>query len=396
MDQYLSDEQLGFREEVRTFLRSNLSASLAARVRSQAHLSREDEAEWQHALYRRGWGAPSWPREFGGAGWTPMLRAIFEDECAAAGAPRVFPTGLSMVGPVIYTFGTPEQKARYLPRIVAHEEVWCQGYSEPGAGSDLSGLRTRAERDGDNYVVNGGKIWTSEAHRADMMFCLVRTDPSAKKQHGISFLLIDMKAPGVAVRPLITIDGGHTLNEVLFENVRVPTANLVGEENMGWAYGKFLLGHERANSADVPGVKRRLSQLKEVARGEQRAGAPLIEDRHFAYKIAGVEIETMALELTNMRLLLSDAEGGNSMQAASMMKLRGSEVQQQIQELTVEALGNVGLPYERQADGSYQAPGAAVHANGRMADYLFRRAATIYSGTSETQRNIIAKTVFGF
>jgi len=224
-----------------------------------------------------------------------MLRAIFEDECAAAGAPRVFPTGLSMVGPVIYTFGTPEQKARYLPKIVAHEEVWCQGYSEPGAGSDLSGLRTRAERDGDSYVVNGGKIWTSYAHRADMMFCLVRTDPSAKKQHGISFLLIDMKTPGVTVRPLITIDGGHSLNEVLFENVRVPVANLVGEENMGWAYGKFLLGHERANSADVPGVKKddidvridrnQVTVSAEVKKeqDETKGGRVLRSERHYGY-----------------------------------------------------------------------------------------------------------------
>ncbi|MEO8296387.1 MAG: acyl-CoA dehydrogenase family protein [Burkholderiales bacterium] len=395
MDQYLTPEEVAFRSEVRAFVRDNLPPALAAKSQAQTHLSRADVASWQAILFRQGWGAPSWPKEHGGPGWSLMQRIIFEEECAAAGAPALSPFGLSMVGPVIYTYGTPEQKARYLPKILSGEEFWCQGFSEPGAGSDLSGLSTRAVLDGDHYVVNGSKIWTSQAHQADMIFMLVRTDLQAKKQSGISFLLMDMKTPGITINPLISIDDGHSLNQTFYENVRVPRANLVGDENRGWNYAKFLLSHERKMSADIAGVKARLGLLKQVARGEQSAGQPLTDDPLFSFKMAGAEIEALALETTNFRLLLTAPDDERSMQAASMMKLRGSEVQQLLQELIVEGLGHNGLPYGQQEDGSHRPPSGPAYADGRVEDYLFRRAATIYAGSSETQRNILAKMLFG-
>ena len=394
MEHYLSAEELAFRDEVRAFIKANLPPELAQKARRQSHIAKADVVAWHKILHRRGWSAPSWPREHGGPGWTPVQRFIFEDECAAADAPPLSPFGVSMVGPVLYTYGTEAQKARYLPDIVSMDTHWCQGYSEPGAGSDLASLRTRADSDGDAYLVNGSKIWTSDAHKADMMFCLVRTDPEAKQQRGISFLLIDMKTPGITVRPLISIDGGHTLNEVFFDNVRVSKENLVGEEHKGWTYAKFLLGHERVMSADVAGSKRRLSMLKTIARQEQLDGAPLIEDPGFAGRLATAEIEVMALELPNLRLLVR-GEAADQMAAASMMKLRGSEVMQKLTELTVDALGYAGLPYSPRADGSHQSDGAPDYADGRIEDYLFRRAATIYAGSSETQRNILAKSIFG-
>ncbi|MDB5830050.1 MAG: pimeloyl-CoA dehydrogenase large subunit [Variovorax sp.] len=394
MSQYLSAEEVSFRDEVRAFIKVNLPPELATKARRQSHIAKADVVAWHKILYKRGWSAPSWPTEYGGTGWTPAQRFIFEDECAAADAPPLSFFGVSMIGPVLYTFGTEAQKARYLPGIVSMDTHWCQGYSEPGAGSDLASLRTRADSDGDVYVVNGSKIWTSDAHKADMMFCLVRTDPEAKQQRGISFLLIDMKSPGLTVSPLISIDGGHTLNEVFFDNVRVPKENLVGEEHKGWTYAKFLLGHERVMSAEVARSKRRLAMLKTIARIEQANGAPLIEDPHFASRLAAVEIEMMALDLTNHRLLVR-GEATDAMAAASMMKLRGSEVMQKLTELTVDALGFVGLPYAAADDGSHQSTGAPAYADGRVEDYLFRRAATIYAGSSETQRNILAKSIFG-
>jgi len=395
MEQYLTEQERDFRDEVRSFIRDNLPRELAAKARLQSHIAKADVVAWHKILHRRGWSAPSWPREFGGPGWTPMQRYIFEDECAAADAPPLSFFGVSMIGPVLYTYGTEAQKTRYLPGIVSMDEHWCQGYSEPGSGSDLASLRTRAESDGDFYVVNGSKIWTSDAHKADMMFCLVRTDTEARQQRGISFILIDMKTPGLSVRPLVSIDGGHTLNEVFFDNVRVPKANLVGEENSGWTYAKFLLGHERATSAEVARSKRRLSMLKTIAREERgEDGAALIEDPVFASRLAALEIEMLALEMTNVRLLVR-GEADDAMAAASMMKLRGSEVMQKLTELTVDALGFVGMPYAGRDDGSHQSPGAPAYADGRIEDYLFRRAATIYAGSSETQRNILAKTIFG-
>lgn len=385
-----------FRREVREFLRENLSEFLAAKVRQQQHLPKEDVVAWHRILHGRGWSAPAWPKEYGGPGWTPMQCHIFEEECAAADAPPLAPFGISMVGPVLYTYGTPQQKAYYLPRILSMEDWWCQGYSEPGAGSDLASLRTRAERDGDYYIVNGSKIWTSEAHHANLMFCLVRTDSTAKAQRGISFLLIDMATPGITVRPIISIDGGHTLNEVFLENVRVPVVNRIGEENGGWECAKFLLGHERSAIADVARSKRRLRRLKEIAGAEHMNGAPLLDCPVFGSRVAAAEIDLLALECTNLLLLLSDSAGGASPTAASMMKLRGSEVLQAISELCCDALGYTAMSYEPRAGGSHQPVDAPDYALGRVEDYLFRRAATIYGGSSETQRNILAKLIFGF
>ena len=395
IDAYLSPADRAFRQEVRAFLREHLPSRLARQQRSHSHLPKEDVVAWHQILHRHGWGAPSWPKAYGGTGWTPVQRFIFEDECALADAPLLSMFGINMVGPVIYTFGTEAQKQRFLPSIVAMTEHWCQGYSEPGAGSDLAGLRTRAELDGDHYVVNGSKIWTSDAHKADWMFCLVRTDPQAKQQRGISFLLIDMKTPGITVRPIISIDGGHTLNEVFLDNVRVPCANLVGEENKGWTYAKFLLGHERSATPEVSRTKRRMVLLRELAATQQSNGRPLAEDAHFAMRLAGAQVELDALELTNLRLLLDDAYEGDGMAAASMMKLRGSEVMQLVTELTLDAMGPGVMPYEAAGDGSSQTPGAPDAALGRVEDYFLRRAATIYAGSSETQRNILAKLVFG-
>ena len=396
IDLYLSPEERAFRAEVREFIREHLPPALRERTRAQTHPAKEDVVAWHKILLKKGWSAPSWPVEYGGTGWGTIQRYIFDEECAAADAPMMSLFGVWMVGPVIYTFGTPEQKQRYLPPIVSMDVHWCQGYSEPGSGSDLASLRTTATIDGDSYVVNGSKIWTSDAHKADFMFCLVRTDPQAKQQRGISFLLIDMKTPGITVRPIISIDGGHTLNEVFFEEVRVPRENLVGEENQGWSYAKFLLKHERSSVPDVGRTKRRLSLLKEIARGERAGGAPLASDPHFAKLIACAEIELMALELTNMRLLLNDNdEDDGAALAASMMKLRGSEVMQLVGELSVDALGYSGLPYDVASDGSHQSPGAPDYASGRVSDFLFRRSATIYAGSSETQRNILAKSIFG-
>lgn len=392
----LTAEDQAFRQEVRAFLREHLPAPLAKKVREQFHLSKEDFVSWHRILHQRGWSAPAWPREYGGAGWAPMRCHIFEDECAAADAPPLVPFGLSMVGPVIYTYGTPQQKAHYLPRILTMEDYWCQGYSEPGAGSDLAALRTRAERDGDYYVINGSKIWTSEAHYANMMFCLVRTDPQAKAQRGISFLLIDMATPGITVRPIISIDGGHELNETFLENVRVPVANRIGEENAGWDYAKFLLGHERSAIADVGRTKRRLQRLKEIAGAEQLDGAPLLDCPVFSNRVAAVEIDLLALECTNLRLLLGDSTSGSAPIAVSMMKLRGSEVLQAVSELACDALGYTAMSYEPRAGDSHQPVDAPDYALGRVEDYLFRRAASIYGGSSETQRNILAKLIFGF
>ena len=395
IDPYLLPADRAFRQEVREFLRVNLPPELARTQRRSPHLPKSAEIAWHAILHAHGWGAPSWPKEYGGTGWSLMQRYIFEDECAKVDAPLLPPFGLSMVGPVIYTFGTPEQKQRFLPPILAMTEHWCQGYSEPGAGSDLAGVKTRAEPDGDDYIVNGSKIWTTDAHKADWIFCLVRTDANARQQQGISFLLIDMKTPGVTVRPIITIDDAHTVNEVFLDDVRVPQANRIGDENKGWTYAKFLLGHERSLTPEVCRSKRRMTLLREIAATTQSNGKPLSEDPHFALRIAGAQIELDALELTNLRLLLDEQREGDLMASASMLKLRGSEVGQLLTELTVEALGPSGMPYDIAADGTPQTVGAPDYALGRVGDYFYRRAVTIFAGSSETQRNILAKLAFG-
>ncbi len=397
MDLAFSPEEQAFRAEVRTFLDAELPDDLRHKVRQRRELEREDYLRWQRILHARGWIAGSWPKEHGGCDWTPAQRHIFDEECHAADAPPLLPFGLQMVGPVIYTFGRPDQKEFFLPRLLSGEHWWCQGYSEPGSGSDLASLQTAAVRDGDDYIINGQKIWTSLAHHADWIFCLVRTRKEGKHQEGISFLLIDMKTPGITVRPLILMDQGHHVNEVFFENVRVPVANRIGEENRGWTYAKFLLGNERAGIAEVAWNKKLLQRLKEMAADTPASGDRLLDDAVFSRKVAETEVKLTALEYCNLRILAAMQEGSPPGGEASMLKLLGSEVTQAITELTVEALGYYAAPYEMadRTPGSNWSPVGPEAAEGVMGQHLFMRAITIAGGSSEVQKNIIAKMVLG-
>jgi alkylation response protein AidB-like acyl-CoA dehydrogenase len=394
--QYTAAET-AFRDEVRAFVRDNLPHVIGRRVANGLELGRDDYLAWHRILDAKGWVAPGWPVEHGGTGWTPIERYIFDEECAAADAPRVMPFGVNMVGPVIYTFGTEAQKERHLPRILSGEDWWCQGYSEPGAGSDLASLRTRAVRDGEVYVVNGQKTWTTAAQWANMIFCLVRTDASARPQEGIGFLLIDMTSAGVTVRPITTMDGGHEVNDVFFDDVRVPVDNLVGEENKGWTYAKFLLSHERAGIADVGRSKRQLGRLKEIARAERSRGRPLAEDARFRDKIAGLEIDLLALEVTELRTLSSEVAGEAPGPEANLLKIRGTEVQQRITELVLEAVGVYANPYvpEALSEGWNEEPIGPAYAAVVAPRYFNWRKASIYGGSNEIQKAIIAKMVLG-
>jgi alkylation response protein AidB-like acyl-CoA dehydrogenase len=386
-----------FREELRAFIRDHLSPELAARGRRDFHPRKADMIYWMRALNARGWSVPHWPVDYGGPGWTPMQRFIFEEEMRGGFAPTIDRIGTELVGPVLYTFASAGQKARYLPEIRHADRFWCQGFSEPGAGSDLAGLRTHAVREGDVYIVNGQKTWTTEGHHADTMLALVRTDRQAKPQRGISMLLIDMKAPGLVCRPIYTIDEGLTVNEVFFDDVRVPAENLVGEENAGWSYAKFLLGNERTNSAEVPHTKRDIAQIEEIARIERRNGRPLIEDASFANRLARIKIDALALEYAIYRVLADDSERANAV--ASVLKVRGSELRQRVADLAVEALGDRGVAVAHDPEGLHNlrddagetpVPGYGV---GLSAKAMFRRATTIYGGANEIQRTIIAKTI---
>ncbi|AUM11664.1 acyl-CoA dehydrogenase family protein [Ketobacter alkanivorans] len=386
MDIQLTPNDVAFREEVRAFLKDKLSDRIKQAIVG-GYIDKDTMIEWQKILYERGWIAPNWPQQYGGTGWTITQKFIFENECAEVGAPGVVPFGLKMVGPVIYTFGTDEQKQRFLPDILQSNVWWCQGYSEPGAGSDLAALQTKAERDGDDYIVNGQKIWTTYAQYADWIFCLVRTDPAAKKQEGISFLLIDMNTPGIEVRKINSIDNQHSLNEVFFDNVRVPVTNLIGEENKGWTYAKYLLTHERTAIAGVPQSKKAIERIKEIASQEMSGGKPLIEDDMFRAKLAQVEVDLMALEYTELRAIASVVDGGAPGPESSILKIRGTEIQQAVAELSVEACG-----YYAHALGD----GIGNHYAGPISTkYLYGRAATIYGGSNEVQKNIIAKMVLG-
>ncbi|MEQ9639138.1 MAG: acyl-CoA dehydrogenase family protein [Alphaproteobacteria bacterium] len=398
MQLQFTDEELAFRDEVRAFLRDALPTHIREQtVRAPSYVSSDDTREWHHIVHDKGWVAPNWPVEFGGTGWTATQKYIYDEEYQAAQAPRLSPFGLGMVGPVIYTFGTEAQKQRYLGPILSGEELWCQGYSEPGSGSDLASLQTRAVRDGEDYVVNGQKIWTSHAHHADMMFCLVRTDTEVKQQAGITFLLIDMKTPGIEVKPIISIDGGHYLNEVFFADVRVPVANRIGEENKGWDYAKFLLGHERNGIAGVGKSKTKVARLKELARLEHNDGGKLADDATFRRKLATLETELTALEHTQLGMLSREAAGHGLGAETSMLKISGTEIEQGLNELMVEAMAYYGLPYELEmlrADANVD-PVVPEHGLGLMTEHLLRRAASIYGGTNEIQRNILAKRVLG-
>jgi alkylation response protein AidB-like acyl-CoA dehydrogenase len=398
MDLNFTAEELAFRDEVRTFLKSELPSDIANKIKNGLPVTAPDYVRWQKILHQRGWGAPGWPKQFGGPGWGPVQMHIYDEEAAAAGAPRMIPFGLKMVAPVIMAFGNPEQQKRFLPRIISAEDWWCQGYSEPGAGSDLASLKTRAERQGDFYIVNGQKTWTTLGQHADWIFCLVRTDPNApKQQQGISFLLIDMKTPGITVRPIITMDGAHEVNEVWFENVKVPVENRIGEENKGWTYAKFLLGHERTNIAGVGASKRELKRLKNIARQEIKDDKPLIEDPLFAARIAQVEIDLMALEITNLRALSAESEKRAPGPEASILKIKGTEIQQALTELMMYAVGPYALPFSResQEEGDLKSVAGPAYAAPLAATYCNARKVTIYGGSNEIQRNIISQMILG-
>jgi alkylation response protein AidB-like acyl-CoA dehydrogenase len=382
---------------VRTFIRANLPKELSEKIVTGRRLERADFLTWHKILHKKGWVAPTWPREFGGPGWSATQQYIFEEEAADAGAPPLMPFGLRMVAPVIMKFGSKAQQDHYLPRILSGEDWWCQGYSEPGSGSDLASLKMRAERKGDVYVCNGQKTWTTLAQHADMIFCLVRTATDVRAQEGISFLLIDMKTPGVTVRPIIMLDGEHEINEVWFENVEVPVANRVGEEHKGWTYAKYLLGHERTGNAGVGYCKRWLKHLKKVAATQTENGRPLLEDPRFRDKIAQVEIDLMALELTNLRVIAQEAEKKGPGPEASMLKVKGSEIQQMLTELMMQALGTHALPWQPEAldygyKGEISGPAFGVPFTGEYFNY---RKASIYAGSNEIQRNIISKMMLG-
>ena len=391
-----SPAEIAFQKEVRNFIAENYPENLRS-VQDEGHdLSKEDFLSWHRILAKKGWIAPAWPVEYGGTGWTATERFICSEELASADCVGTMPFGLSMVGPVIYTFGTPEQKAKFLPGILSGDDWWCQGYSEPGAGSDLASLRTKAVRDGDDYVVNGQKTWTTMAQHADWGFFLVRTDSDAKAQEGISFLLIDMKSPGVTVRPIITLGGEHEVNEVWLEEVRVPVENRVYEENKGWTCAKFLLAHERTGIAAVARSKRGVEKIKAIARTEQDGDSPLIANPFFKRKIAELEIDLTALEFTELRSLAGEASGKGPGPESSLLKIKGSEIQQRITELALEAVGHYGAPYFRGfGEGDNEHPIGPDYAHRAAPTYFNTRKTTIYGGSNEIQRNIIAKMVLG-
>lgn len=392
-------EEIAFRDDVHAFIAKNLPAGIAAKVHGGKRLGRDDYMTWHKTLARQGWVAPGWPKEFGGPGWNTVQQQIFDDECAAAGAPRILPFGVKMVAPVIMRFGNAAQKQYFLPRILSGEDWWCQGYSEPGAGSDLASLKTKAERHGDHYIVNGQKTWNTLGQFADWIFVLARTATAGRPQEGISFLLVDMKTPGITVRPIRMLDGEHEINEVWFENVKVPVANLVGEENKGWTCAKFLLGHERTGIAGVGACKRELKRLKEIARMEPAGGGvALMKDVRFRDRIAQAEIELMALEVTNLRVLSAEAEGKRAPgPEASILKVRGTEIQQSLSELMMQAVGVYGIPYVPEAldagwDGS---PVGAEYAAPLSGHYFNMRKTSIYGGSNEIQKNIVAQLSLG-
>ncbi|MEM5275953.1 acyl-CoA dehydrogenase [Cupriavidus taiwanensis] len=390
-----------FREEVRAFLRENLPGELSGRIRVGTRSPRPELTRWQRILNEKGWGAPYWAKEHGGTGWSVLQRLVFDEECTAVGAPSQDTGAQKLLGPVLNAFGTPAQKAEHLPHIFSGERQWCQGFSEPGSGSDLASLRTRAERvsgdDGDHYVVNGQKIWTSYAHRADWIFLLVRTDTEVKKQAGISFLLVDMKSPGITVRPIVTIDGCHHLNETFFDNVRVPVKNLVGAEGEGWKITKFLLNNEHATAADLPMLRRYLAQIRAMATRNCASGSVLLERHPFALQLARFEAELAAIATLVQRVAAMEQDHSPAAHAmGSILKIRGTELLQKMTSFLTEALGDyaaVAYPVPQHGDEGAPLPMQEL-ARGVANEMFFRRASTIYGGTSEVQRSIIAKTMF--
>ena len=395
MDLQFTSEELAFRDQVRTWVGSHLPSHIAEKVKQGLQLSRQDQQDWAKILGKKGWLAFNWPTQFGGPGWSAIQKHLFEEECALAGAPRIVPFGPVMVAPVIMAFGTPAQQERFLPGIRSGEVWWSQGYSEPGAGSDLASLQCKAELKGDRYIVNGQKTWTTLGQYGDWIFCLVRTSNEGKPQSGISFLLIDMKSPGITVRPIITMDGAHEVNEVWFDNVEVPVDQRIGEENKGWNYAKFLLAHERTNIADVNRSKRELERLKRIAKATLSGGASLYYDMRFRDQIALLEVEVVALEMLVLRVLCAEKSGKQSLDIAGLLKIRGSEIQQRYSELMMLAVGPFALPFVEEAmaagwqgdviGNAFCAPLASTYFN--------MRKTTIYGGSNEIQRNIIAQQI---
>ena len=397
MDLAFTPEEQAFREEVRHWVRANLPEDIAHKVRNDLHLTRDDMQRWAKILGKKGWLGYGWPKEFGGPGWSAVQKHLFEEECALAGTPRIVPFGPVMVAPVIMAYGSPEQQKRFLPGIASGEVWWSQGYSEPGSGSDLASLKTRAERvhtsSGDHYIVNGQKTWTTLGQYGDWMFNLVRTSTEGKPQTGISFLLIDMKSPGVTVRPIKLLDGSHEVNEVFFDNVEVPADQLIGEENKGWTYAKLLLSHERTNIADVNRAKRELERLKRIAKAEG-----VWDDQRFRDQIALLEVDVIALEMLVLRVLSAMKSGKNPLEIAGLLKIKGSEIQQRYAELMMLAAGPYSLPYIQEAmEAGYQGdfPGDVLGNAPLAATYFNMRKTTIYGGSNEVQRNIVAQTVLG-
>ncbi|MGH1414975.1 MAG: acyl-CoA dehydrogenase family protein [Pelagimonas sp.] len=391
MDLSFTADDTAFRAEVKAFLAEKLPETLSDKVRLNKGLSKDDHEFWHAELNKRGWLAPNWPQRFGGAEWGVVQRHIFEEECAMAYAPRVVPFGLAMLAPVLQNFGSEAQQDYWLPRILSGEDWWCQGYSEPGAGSDLAALKTRAVRDGDHYVVTGQKTWTTLGQHANMIFCLVRTDPDAKKQEGISFLLIDMNTPGVEVRPITLIDGGAEVNEVWFTDVRVPVENLVGEENKGWTYAKYLLTHERTNIAGVGFSRAGLDMVKRISSRALSGGRPLIENPHFAARVAQVEIDLMAMSTTNLRIVSKAASGQAPGIESSLLKIKGTQIRQEITDLARRAVGPLAMPFASDAvDGNAPLPDP-LDAGAVAASYFNNRKLSIFGGSNEIQREIYAK-----
>jgi alkylation response protein AidB-like acyl-CoA dehydrogenase len=401
MDLTFSKHDLAFRDEVRRFIDENFDSELRAMLSQSknGYLDKAGQLKWQRALYRRGWAAPNWPVEYGGTGWTPSQKYIFESETAAAGTPLVSPMGLKMVAPVLMAFGSDAQKKKYLPPILASDVWWCQGYSEPGSGSDLASLQMRCEDKGDHYLLNGSKIWTTHAQWADWMFNLVRTRVGTKPQEGISFILVDMKTPGIEVEAIVTTDypvpGEQEINQVFYDDVKVPKENLVGRENEGWTYAKYLLEFERGN-AGAPGLKRAIGKVRKMAGQTDASGAKLIDDPSFRARLGDLEIQVSAMEFTELRIFASLSAGQRPGPESSMIKCRNTDLQQAISELSVEAIGYYAMPFVRDTWAKANAPRPGPDFAAPVAPYYFNlRKASIYAGSNEIQRNIMAKAVLG-
>ena len=392
MDLTFTPEEQKFREGIRAWVAASLPKHISHKVHNALHQTRADMQDWAKILGKKGWLGYAWPKEFGGPGWNAIQKHLFEEECAMAGAPRIVPFGPVMVAPVIMAFGSPAQQQRHLPGIASGEVWWSQGYSEPGAGSDLASLKTKAERQGDKFIVNGQKTWTTLGQFGEWIFCLVRTNSDGKPQTGISFLLIDMKSKGVSVRPIKLLDGSVEVNEVWFDNVEVPAENLVGEENKGWTYAKYLLGHERTNIADVNRTKRELERLKRIAKAEG-----MYNDFRFRDEIAKLDVDVVALEMMVLRVLSAEKSGKQSLDVAGLLKIRGSEIQQRYSELMMLAAGPYSLPLIHEAmEAGWQGDAVgALYCAPLASTYFNMRKTTIYGGSNEVQRNIVAQTVLG-